>query len=102
VLGSLWNGKNRPPETNADRKNAKRHIKTPAGHSLTFDDSKGAETITIHHKSGAQVVLEANGGITITAKGNLAISADGDITMTANKGQGAVTVKAKTMDVTGP
>jgi phage protein D/phage baseplate assembly protein gpV len=101
VLGSLWNGQNRPPETNADKHNSKRHILTPAGHAISLDDTKGSETVTIHHKSGAEVVIAHDGAITVTAKGKLNLSAGGDINITAKDGQGTVTVKAKTMDVTG-
>ncbi|CAN5728633.1 VgrG-related protein [soil metagenome] len=101
VIGSLWNGKNRPPENNSEHTNAKRHIKTPGGHALSFDDSKGGETVTLHHSTGAEIVIKPDGTVSIAAKGNLDINAKGNVNITANDGNGAVMVRAKTMDVTG-
>lgn len=48
VIGSLWNGKEKPPETNEDGKNNLRKIKTRSGSELIFDDSEGKEKIEIH------------------------------------------------------
>jgi uncharacterized protein involved in type VI secretion and phage assembly len=38
VLGSLWNGKTKPPLANSNGKNDKRVIKSRKGHQLLFDD----------------------------------------------------------------
>jgi len=46
VLGGMWNGDNQPPVTHSDRKNRIRMIKT-AGHTITFDDTKGDEKMII-------------------------------------------------------
>ena len=41
VLGMLWSGKAKPPETNADGKNNLRLIESRSGHQLLFDDTEG-------------------------------------------------------------
>src|SRR5262249_38611388 len=38
VLGAVWNGKDKPPEANADGNNDKRLFKSRSGHHLLFDD----------------------------------------------------------------
>lgn len=52
VVGFLWNGADKPPET--DVKN--RIIKTPGGHQLRFEDKDGAK----------KVIVKTDGGLTIT------------------------------------
>jgi uncharacterized protein involved in type VI secretion and phage assembly len=52
VVGFLWNGRDKPPET--EPKN--RIIKTPGGHQLRFEDADGAK----------KVILETAGGLAIT------------------------------------
>ncbi|MCK4734088.1 MAG: hypothetical protein KAT65_16670, partial [Methanophagales archaeon] len=50
VIGSLWNGVDTPPETNADGKNNIRKIKSRSGHEIIFDDNhkQKKEKIEIH------------------------------------------------------
>ena len=43
VLGTLWNGKDKPPETNDDGKNNKRVIKSRSGMTILLDDTSGSE-----------------------------------------------------------
>jgi phage protein D/phage baseplate assembly protein gpV len=96
VLGGLWNGPNRPPVSPADPLNRFRVLKTEAGHTVTFDDTKGAGKITIETKGGARVVLKADGSVDVEAKTNLNLKATGDINLDAAN----VKVKVKgTMDV---
>jgi phage baseplate assembly protein V len=52
VVGFLWNGNDKPPDT--DVKN--RIIKTPGGHQLRFEDKDGAK----------KVILKTDGGLAIT------------------------------------
>ena len=47
VLGGLWDGQKKPPETNADGKNNVQMIKTKAGHLIKFDNTEGTETVLI-------------------------------------------------------
>lgn len=86
VIGALWNGKDKPPETNEDGKNnirkitsrsghefifddnaeekkEKVEIHTNAGHTVLMDDAQGKEKIDIQSKAGHKIVLDdASGG----------------------------------------
>lgn len=77
VVGSVWNGCGRPPEDNLDGRNRIRKIKSKAGHTITFDDTPGAEHITITDKAGSIIKLEANGALSIQSKGDLNLQANG-------------------------
>lgn len=64
IIGSLWNGKDKPPEKNADGKNNIRKITSRSGHEIIFnDDSEGKkEKLEIHTKAGHKVVLDDTSG----------------------------------------
>ena len=101
VLGSLWNGKDNAPESNADGENNHRTIKSRSGHVLRFNDKSGSETIEIIDKTGSNkiVIDSANNSITIEAKSDITIkSSTGKLTMQANgiemKSQMGVSVEA--------
>ena len=47
VLGGLWNGKDKPPEGNADGKNNVRALKSRSGHLIRLTDTDGEEKIEI-------------------------------------------------------
>ena len=81
VLGALWNGKDKGPESNDDGKNNKRTIKSRSGHIIRLDDSDGAEKIEIVDKTGKN-------SITFDASANtLTIQADSDITVQSSNGK---------------
>jgi phage baseplate assembly protein V len=103
VLGSLWNGKDTPPESNANGENNHRTIKSRSGHVLRFNDKSGNETIEIIDKTGSNkiVIDSANNSITIEAKSDITIkSATGKLTMQANgiemKSQMGISAEAAT------
>jgi phage baseplate assembly protein V len=52
VVGFLWNGQDKPPETDTKL----RVIKTPGGHELRFEDKPGQK----------KVIVKTDGGLTIT------------------------------------
>ncbi len=109
VMGMLWNGQSKPPETNKDGKNHLRTIKSRSGHSITFNDEPGKELVEIISSSGHLVRLSDEGGkekielmdksqsntvvldsvknsITITAKKEINLSApEGTIKLDAQK-----------------
>jgi uncharacterized protein involved in type VI secretion and phage assembly len=58
VIGSLWNGKDRPPETNKDGKNNIRTIKSRSGHKIIFNDETRKEKLEIHTRSGHKIILD--------------------------------------------
>jgi uncharacterized protein involved in type VI secretion and phage assembly len=81
VLGSLWSGKMKPPESNADGENNIRVIKSRSGHLVILNDKNGGEKIEIIDKSG-------NNSLTIdTAKNTVTISSNQDIELKASNGK---------------
>ena len=64
VLGALWNGVDKPPETNADGKNNIRKIRSRSGHEIIFDDNdeQKKEKIEIHTKAGHTILLDDSAG----------------------------------------
>ena len=81
VLGALWNGKDKPPETNSDGKNNLRTIKSRSGHVIRLTDKDGDEKIEIIDKS-------AKNSIVISTKDNtITITADADVSIQAGKGK---------------
>jgi uncharacterized protein involved in type VI secretion and phage assembly len=92
VLGGLWNGQDRPPES-MDADNNVKAIVSRNGIKVELDDSRGRETVTISTPGGNRLVMadgpsdvkvsDANGnsielatsGITITAARTLTINA---------------------------
>ena len=103
VVGSLWNGKDTAPESNADGQNNHRTIKSRSGHVLRFNDKAGGETIEIIDRTGSNKIIidSAANTITIEAKSDITIkSVTGKLTMQANgiemKSQLGVSVEAST------
>ncbi|HEU4677948.1 MAG TPA: phage baseplate assembly protein V, partial [Terrimicrobiaceae bacterium] len=86
VLGALWNGRDKPPEANADGRNNLRLIKSRSGHVVRLDDSLGAEKIEIIDKSGSNSISidTATNSITIKAMRDVIIEAPlGKISLSA-------------------
>lgn len=82
VMGSLWNGVDQPPESNANGENNKRTIKSRSGHIIRLDDTDGAEKIEIIDKTGTNSIVfdTATNAITIKAEGNITMeSTQGDV-----------------------
>lgn len=112
VIGALWNGKDTPPESNQDKQNNCRTIKSRSGHVVRLNDKQGGEAIEIIDKSGNKIVIRSTDNtLTIEAQGDIAIkSGSGKLAMTAPAGieiQSQTSIKIKagtTMDVsaTGP
>jgi len=69
VVGSLWNGKEPSPETNADGKNDIRVVHSRKGHKLTFNDgSKGLAQLELN--DGKRVTIDDNGIVIDDGQGN--------------------------------
>ena len=87
VLGALWNGQDKPPETNANV----RVIKSPSGHSVRLDDTADAEKIEIIDKSGEN-------SVTIDTQSNsISIKSAQDVVIEAP--QGKISLRAKNVEV---
>jgi uncharacterized protein involved in type VI secretion and phage assembly len=86
VIGSLWNGKDAPPQT-MDAKNNVRVLKTRSGHKLELDDTDGAAKITLTTKSGCELVLDDAGAGTVTLShpsgSSIEFDGTGNISITA-------------------
>ena len=94
VIGSLWNGKDAPPESmDGAGKNFKKVLRSRNGVKLTMDDTDGREQfiletpggqkLTLKDGPGAVEIVDSNGnsikmeasGITITASAKVTINA---------------------------
>lgn len=56
VVGSLWNGKDKPMKDAYTDENTTRMIMTKSGHKIILDDKKDAEKIIIADKSGKRTM----------------------------------------------
>jgi uncharacterized protein involved in type VI secretion and phage assembly len=91
VLGSLWNGIDKPPVQNTDGKNNLRVLKSRSGHLIRLDDTERQERIEIIDKSGN------NSLVFDTTTNEITIAAEKNITLSAPKG--AIKIKAQTIQV---
>lgn len=101
VVGCLWNGKDKPPQTNADGKNDIRMIRSRSGHEIVFDD--GAQgRIDIHLKddkrrlrmdqNGIEISDDSGNSIAITSTpGNIAIKSNASVSIEST----SIDIKAK-------
>lgn len=88
ILGVLWNGKDKPPETSnsiiaSNGKVQKCLIHSRSGHRITIDDSDGKEKISIVDKTGNNSIDIDSGGrqIAIKTEGDIQMEAKGKITL---------------------
>jgi uncharacterized protein involved in type VI secretion and phage assembly len=81
VLGGLWNGKDKPPEGNADGKNNVRALKSRSGHLIRLTDTDGEEKIEIIDKTGNNSIVVSSKDKTVT------ITADADVTIKSGNGK---------------
>ncbi|VVB91598.1 Uncharacterised protein [uncultured archaeon] len=92
VIGSLWNGKDKPPITNDDGKNNFRIIKSRSGHIIRLDDTDGKEKIEIIDKTEKNMIV-------IDSKDNkISLTSEKDIEISAPNGK--VTINAKDIEAT--
>jgi uncharacterized protein involved in type VI secretion and phage assembly len=110
VVGALWNGKDKPPETNAKvhtkEGTVKRIIASRLDHRIVFDDSNSAKSILIEDTTKSQSILidsnkksitvNAAGDLLIDIKGNIDIKAGGNINIAA---VGNITAEGVNVDV---
>ena len=85
ILGSLYNGKDKPPFDNADGDNNIRLLVSRSGHRIEIDDTSGAEKITITDTSGGLIIEMDSAGetITITSSKDITFKADANIELEA-------------------
>jgi uncharacterized protein involved in type VI secretion and phage assembly len=98
IIGASWNGVESLPEA-AEAPNNKRLLKSRAGSKLEFDDTDGAEKVTVSMRSGHEIVLDDSAQqVTVTHKNGCTIVIDvgGKISIQANS---SVDLTAPTMNV---
>lgn len=90
VVGSLWNGKQKPPQKNKDGKNNTREIRSRSDHTIAFDDAdKGS--ITIQTSAGNEIVIDDSGDSeTVVVRDET-----GDNSIAIDSGKGSVKIDAK-------
>jgi uncharacterized protein involved in type VI secretion and phage assembly len=66
VIGFLWNGQQRPPES--DINPSVRRLRTVSGHTLEFDDNSGQERVMILTAGGHQIELKDSAPASITIR----------------------------------
>jgi uncharacterized protein involved in type VI secretion and phage assembly len=85
ILGSLWNGKDKPPEATSNvvtnGKVQKRIIRSRSGHIITLDDSDGKEKIAIIDKTGKNSIEldSSKNSLTIKTDGAINIETKDDV-----------------------
>ena len=90
ILGSLWNGKDKPPEANSgivkSGKVQKRIIHSRSGHVITLDDSDGSEKISIVDKTGNNSIEidSSSNALTIKTNGPINMETNDDVTIKGN------------------
>ena len=105
VVGSLWNGRDRPPRSSTRDPIDTRVIRTPAGHEIELDDAK--HSITISSATGQKLTMdqdriEASAG---SGAAKLTLTTSGDVTIEGAtihlKASGTVEVKGASLDLNG-
>jgi uncharacterized protein involved in type VI secretion and phage assembly len=97
VLGSVWNGKDKPPFANDDGNNDKRGLTSRKKHRLLFDDgSKGV--VELRHEKGRRIVLDDDGFIVEDENGNKVQVASNSGAMTIETA-GELKIKAATISI---
>ena len=80
VIGSLWNGKDKPMEKGYEDENTTVMIQTKSGHQIVMSDKDGEEKITIGDKSGKRTIT-----FDVKEKKFLIEAGEGDIEIHAEK-----------------
>jgi uncharacterized protein involved in type VI secretion and phage assembly len=116
VVGACWNGVAEMPYRgsaasgdNTRATEARRVLRTKAGHYLELDESAGSTKVTLASSNGHKLTLDADGtkvtvensgghSITLEADGSIKITANNTVTITAPSG---LTVTAPTATFSG-
>jgi uncharacterized protein involved in type VI secretion and phage assembly len=94
ILGVLWNGQDNPPDTNENKKNDVRLIRSRSGHEIRLNDAQGEEKLEIIDKNGKNKLTFDTTSNTIT------ITSDRDITLSAPNGKIKLSAQAVKLEST--
>jgi uncharacterized protein involved in type VI secretion and phage assembly len=100
VVGALWNGQDKPPETmDGAGKNYKKKIRSRNGVMCTFDDTDGQEQMILETPGGQSITMQDGpGSITLQdSNGNSVTMNTSGVTVQTSS---MVTVQASTVQVT--
>ncbi|HEX8364263.1 MAG TPA: phage baseplate assembly protein V [Allosphingosinicella sp.] len=96
VIGSLWNGRDRPPRTNEGGSNDVRTIRTRGGHTLLFDDGEEGR-VEISLADGKSVIIHGDGILIDDGANRIALDAKaGSVTIDAKQ---TLKLKAPTISI---
>jgi uncharacterized protein involved in type VI secretion and phage assembly len=99
VIGSLWNGKDTPPQSmDGAGNNYQKVIRSRNGVKITLDDTDGKESLTIETPQGQKVALnDGPNSVTVSdSNGNSIKMEAGGITITSSA---KVTINASTAEI---
>ncbi len=110
VLGTLWNGKDKPPKSNSDvvggdGKVNQSVLRSRSGHEIILDDSSGQEKIIIRDKTGKNEIEFDSSKNTIMIKTNskLKLESNGELSLKGKKikieASGNVDVKGQAINL---
>ena len=101
IIGALWNGQDKPPESNNDGKNNKRVIKSRSGHQIILDDTQNNEQIIIRDKTGKnEIIIDSkNHAITVRVEKDMVLEVKGKVNI--NNPDGEVVIETKKMILKG-
>ncbi len=111
ILGSLWNGKQEPPEQMDPKKNDIRAIVSRSGHKIRIDDGSdatveiataGGRTFTLADGDASVELVDDAGSIKISSAGVEITAGKGDITLKASGGKVIVDAGGIEAKATGP
>lgn len=101
IIGSLWNGKDKPTMAGAAAAAKDNNIKTiysRSGHQITFSDESGKESIKIIDKSSGNLIIidTKEQKISIVSDKDVAVEAGKDISLTA---KGDVSIEGQNVNI---
>jgi len=107
IVGSVYNGTNKPKESNDDGDNNTKQFVTRSGHELTFSDESGSESITLQtpdaklslvmDHAGVEIKIDSADKITVTSTSKIDVESQ-EVTV---KGSNKVTIDGATkVDIT--
>lgn len=107
VLGGVWNGQNKPPETDVQNgKTEIRTIRTRSGHIIRMTDKDGEQKIElIDAQNHTSIIMDTqNKKITIKSEDKIDILAAGDILIKSDaklniESAQAMTIKGQSVDI---
>jgi uncharacterized protein involved in type VI secretion and phage assembly len=110
VIGSLWNGRDRPPHSmDGAGRNREKVIRSRNGVTITLDDNDGQERIvletpggqklTLHDGPGSVEIVDSNGNSVKLGSAGVVVAASAKLTLTASTirlSAGSLTVDGST------